>query len=187
MATCSSGDGAELQPELCNTCVEALARGLAAARSGAAATAAQLDVMRSGLWCQTMLPLVDLLFHSTRWYETCQQESEAMQGFFRVRESAREMVKSSFLPLLGEAAVQQAPGTGFRLGDVFHKVLDIGKHWVRACMHGVLAAGALVLPGRPREPPPPTLHVNGCHQATWLPTAPGLCSSQGSQHTGHAG
>ena len=123
--------------------LEAVARGLAAARHRIEQAAAQLQAVQRGPWLQSVLAAVDAYLHSQRWHAACHAADGGGGGkeaYSQAAAAARDLLRDHALPLLCEAAAQQqqgegkgSGGSGFLLAPHFRALLDMGT-WVGGCL-----------------------------------------------------
>lgn len=171
--------GGRLPTDLLENALEAVARGLAAARQQLEAAASQLAAARRGGWACALLAAADACMHSEAWHAAWHADADGgAQAYKRTVELARDMLRQDLLPLLADASAQQDAATGFCLAPQYRALLTMGA---------LLGAGP-GWGGRPTEvaagmtswqPALVTPFYRSCHM-------PLVCRAHGSRHCGHA-
>lgn len=151
--------GGRLPTDLLENALEAVARGLAAARQQLEAAAGQLAAARRGGWACALLAAADACMHSEAWHAAWHADAGGgTAAYKRTVELARDMLRQDLLPLLADASAQQGVATGFCLAPQYRALLGMGAlpawvllgagpaaSWLLACL--VAAATQLVLVG----------------------------------------
>lgn len=119
--------GGRLPTDLLENALEAVARGLAAARQQLEAAAGQLAAARQGGWACALLAAADACMHSEAWHAAWHADAVGdAQAYKRTVELARDMLRQDLLPLLADASAQQGAATGFCLAPQYRALLTMG-------------------------------------------------------------
>lgn len=124
--------GGHLPTGLLLAALEAVSRGLGAARQQVEAAQSQLAAVRQAAWSQAVLAAADACMFSEAWHAAWHADAAGgPAGYRRSVELARDMLKHDLLPLLCAASAQQDGATGFCLGEQYRALLAMGG-WVGA-------------------------------------------------------